>query len=284
MIPFMTEDIYRNLVCSVDKTAPESVHLCDFPTADVSQIDKELEANMDEVLKVVVMGRACRNAANIKNRQPIKNMFVKAPFALSEFFTDIIRDELNTKKVTFTDDVRDFTSYSFKPQLKTVGPKYGKLLGGIRKALPELDGNAAMDELKANGCLKLDIQGEEVVLLEDDFLIDTAQIAGYESVQEGEITVVLDMNLTPELIEEGFVRELISKVQTMRKEAGFEVTDRIVIYTSGNERIEEILEKNAEEIKSEVLSDDIISGAAEGYVKEWNINGETVTMGVKKQG
>ena len=284
MIPFMTEDIYRNLVCSVDKTAPESVHLCDFPTADVSQIDKELEANMDEVLKVVVMGRACRNAANIKNRQPIKNMFVKAPFALSEFFTDIIRDELNTKKVTFTDDVRDFTSYSFKPQLKTVGPKYGKLLGGIRKALPELDGNAAMDELKANGCLKLDIQGEEVVLLEDDLLIDTAQIAGYESVQEGEITVVLDMNLTPELIEEGFVRELISKVQTMRKEAGFEVTDRIVIYTSGNERIEEILEKNAEEIKSEVLSDDIISGAAEGYVKEWNINGETVTMGVKKQG
>ena len=239
---------------------------------------------MDEVLKVVVMGRACRNAANIKNRQPIKNMFVKAPFALSEFFTDIIRDELNTKKVTFTDDVRDFTSYSFKPQLKTVGPKYGKLLGGIRKALPELDGNAAMDELKANGCLKLDIQGEEVVLLEDDLLIDTAQIAGYESVQEGEITVVLDMNLTPELIEEGFVRELISKVQTMRKEAGFEVTDRIVIYTSGNERIEEILEKNAEEIKSEVLSDDIISGAAEGYVKEWNINGETVTMGVKKQG
>lgn len=284
MIPFMTEDIYRNLVCSIDKTAPESVHLCDFPTADVSQIDKELEANMDEVLKVVVMGRACRNAANIKNRQPIKNMFVKAPFALPEFFTDIIRDELNTKKVTFTDDVRDFTSYSFKPQLKTVGPKYGKLLGGIRKALPELDGNAAMDELKANGCLKLDIQGEEVVLLEDDLLIDTAQIAGYESVQEGEITVVLDMNLTPELIEEGFVRELISKVQTMRKEAGFEVTDRIVIYTSGNERIKEILEKNAAEIKSEVLSDDIISGAAEGYVKEWNINGETVTMGVKKQG
>lgn len=230
------------------------------------------------------MGRAARNAANIKNRQPIANMFVKAPFTLPEFFTDIIRDELNTKKVTFTDDVRDFTSYSFKPQLKTVGPKYGKLLGGIRKALPELDGNAAMDELKANGCLKLDIQGEEVVLLEDDLLIDTAQIPGYESVQEGEITVVLDMNLTPELIEEGFVRELISKVQTMRKEAGFEVTDRILIYASGNERIGTILKENTEEIRSEVLADDIILESVDGYVKEWSINGETVTMGVKKQG
>jgi len=284
MIPFMTEDIYRNLVCSIDRNAPESVHLCDFPAADEAHIDKELEANMDEVLKVVVMGRAARNAANIKNRQPIANMFVKAPFTLPEFFTDIIRDELNTKKVTFTDDVRAFTSYSFKPQLKTVGPKYGKLLGGIRKALPELDGNAAMDELKANGCLKLDIQGEEVVLLEDDLLIDTAQIEGYESVQEGEITVVLDMNLTPELIEEGFVRELISKVQTMRKEAGFEVTDRILIYASGNERIGTILKDNTEEIRSEVLADDMILESVDGYVKEWNINGETVTMGVKKQG
>lgn len=284
MIPFMTEDIYRNLVCSIDKNAPESVHLCDFPAVDEAHIDKELEANMDEVLKVVVMGRAARNAANIKNRQPIANMFVKASFTLPEFFADIIRDELNTKKVTFTDDVRDFTSYSFKPQLKTVGPKYGKLLGGIRKALPELDGNAAMDELKANGCLKLDIQGEEVVLLEDDLLIDTAQIPGYESVQEGEITVVLDMNLTPELIEEGFVRELISKVQTMRKEAGFEVTDRILIYASGNERIGTILKENTEEIRSEVLADDIILESVDGYVKEWSINGETVTMGVKKQG
>ena len=284
MIPFMTEDIYRNLVCSIDRNAPESVHLCDFPAVDEAHIDKELEANMDEVLKVVVMGRAARNAANIKNRQPIANMFVKAPFTLPEFFTDIIRDELNTKKVTFTDDVRDFTSYSFKPQLKTVGPKYGKLLGGIRKALPELDGNTAMDELKANGCLKLDIQGEEVVLLEDDLLIDTAQIPGYESVQEGEITVVLDMNLTPELIEEGFVRELISKVQTMRKEAGFEVTDRILIYASGNERIGTILKDNTEEIRSEVLADDIILESVDGYVKEWSINGETVTMGVKKQG
>ncbi len=284
MIPFMTEDIYRNLVCSIDKTAPESVHLCDFPAADETCIDKELEANMEQVLKIVVMGRSCRNSANIKNRQPIGNMFVKAPYVLPEFFTEIIREELNSKKVTFTEDVRDFTSYSFKPQLKTVGPKYGKLLGGIRQALPALDGNAAMDELKASGALKLDIQGEEVVLLEEDLLIDTAQIEGYESVQEGEITVVLDMNLTPELVEEGFVRELISKVQTMRKEAGFEVTDRIVIYAAGNERIEEILNANTEEIKSEVLADDIVSGSVDGYVKEWNINGETVNMGVKKQG
>ena len=283
MIPFMTEDIYRNLVCSLDQNAPESVHLCDFPEVNEAQIDKRLEANMDEVLKIVVMGRACRNTANIKNRQPIANMFVKAPFELPGFFSDIIREELNTKKVTFTEDVRDFTSYSFKPQLKTVGPKYGKLLGGIRKALSELDGNAAMDELKANNCLNLDIQGEEVVLLENDLLIDTAQIEGYESVQEGEITVVLDMNLTPELIEEGFVRELISKVQTMRKEAGFEVTDRILIYAAGNDRIEEILKKNTEEVQAEVLADHIILESVEGYVKEWNINGETVTMGVKKQ-
>ncbi len=283
MIPFMAEDIYRNLVCSIDKNAPESVHLCDFPEADQGQIDKELEANMDEVLKVVVMGRACRNTANIKNRQPIANMFVKAPFKLPDFFADIIREELNTKEVTFTDDVRDFTSYSFKPQLKTVGPKYGKLLGGIREAFPKLDGNAAMDELNANGCLKLDIKGQEVVLLNDDLLIDTAQIAGYESLQEGEITVVLDMNLTPELMEEGFVRELISKIQTMRKEAGFEVTDRILIYASGNERIEEILKKNADGIQSEVLADEIVLKSVDGYVKEWNINGETVTMGVKKQ-
>lgn len=238
---------------------------------------------MDEVLKVVVMGRACRNAANIKNRQPIGNMFVKAFAPLPQFFTDIIREELNTKKVTFTEDVRAFTSYSFKPQLKTVGPKYGKLLGGIRQALPALDGNAAMDELKASGSIKLDIQGTEVVLLEEDLLIDTAQTEGYESQQEGGITVVLDTNLTPELIEEGFVRELISKVQTMRKEADFEVTDRIIIYASGNQKIEDILNTHAEKIKSEVLADDITLGTADGYVKEWNINGETVTMGVKKQ-
>ena len=282
MIPFMTEDVYQNLVRNIDKTAPESIHLCDFPAADTAQIDKELEANMDEVLKIVVMGRACRNTANIKNRQPIGNMFVKAPFELPEFFVEIIREELNTKKVTFTDDVRNFTSYSFKPQLKTVGPKYGKLLGGIRQALPQLDGNAARDELNGNGSIKLDINGTEVVLLEEDLLIETAQTEGYVSEQDNEITVVLDTNLTPELIEEGFVRELISKVQTMRKEAGFEVTDRVVVYAKDNQKIEKILEEHREEIKSEVLADDIVTGSANGYVKEWNINGETVTMGVEK--
>ena len=282
MIPFMTEDIYRNLVCSIDQAAPESVHLCDFPKADPSQIDKELEANMDEVRKVVVMGRACRNTANIKNRQPIANMFVKAPFKLEGYFAQIIREELNTKSVTFTEDVRAFTSYTFKPQLKTVGPKYGKLLGGIRQALSSLDGNAAMDELKAKGSLTLDIQGQEVILLEEDLLIDTAQTDGYVSAQEGELTVVLDTNLTAELIEEGFVRELISKVQTMRKEAGFEVMDKIRVYAMGNEKIEKICQDHGKEMKSEVLANEITLGLAKGYVKEWNINGETVTLGVEK--
>ena len=283
MIPFMTEDIYQNLVRKVDASAPESIHLCDFPTVDESQIDKELEKDMDEVLEIVVMGRACRNTANIKNRQPIVNMFVKAPVALPDYFQDIIRDELNSKKVTFTDDVRAFTSYSFKPQLKTVGPKYGKLLGGIRKALSELDGNAAMDELKADGQLTLDINGEKVVLLESDLLIETAQTEGYVSAQEGEVTVALDTNLTPELIEEGFVREIISKVQTMRKEAGFEVMDRIVVYAAENEKILGLLKKHADELKKEVLADDIVLGSVDGYTKEWNINGENVTLGVKKQ-
>ena len=283
MIPFMTEDIYQNLVRKVDASAPESIHLCDFPTVDESQIDKELEKDMDEVLEIVVMGRACRNTANIKNRQPIVNMFVKAPVALPDYFQDIIRDELNSKKVTFTDDVRAFTSYSFKPQLKTVGPKYGKLLGGIRKALSELDGNAAMDELKADGQLTLDINGEKVVLLESDLLIETAQTEGYVSAQEGEVTVALDTDLTPELIEEGFVREIISKVQTMRKEAGFEVMDRIVVYAAENEKILGLLKEHADELKKEVLADDIVLGSVDGYTKEWNINGENVTLGVKKQ-
>ena len=283
MVPFMTEDIYRNLVCSIDKNAPESVHLCDFPTVDASMIDKELEASMDEVLKIVVMGRAARNAANIKNRQPIANMFVKAPEALSEYFADIIREELNTKKVTFTNDVEGFVSYSFKPQLKTVGPKYGKLLGGIRQALPNLDGKKAMAELKETGAIRLDINGETVVLSEEDLLIETAQSEGYMTEQDNEITVVLETTLTPELIEEGFVRELVSKVQTMRKEAGFEVTDRILVLAAGNEKIETVLKNNAEQIKSEVLANDMILGETRGYVKEWNINGEAVTLAVEKQ-
>ena len=283
MIPFMTEDMYQNIVRRIDPDAPESIHLCDFPKVEAEQIDPELEENMEEVLKIVVMGRACRNTANIKNRQPIGGMFVKAAHTLPEFFADIVKDELNVKKITFTDDVRSFTSYTFKPQLKTVGPKYGRLLGGIRQALPALDGNAAMDELKANGCLKLDIDGTEVTLAEEDLLIETAQMEGYVSEQDNEVTVVLDTNLTPELIEEGFVRELISKIQTMRKEAGFEVMDKIRLYAQGNEKIADILNKFDGQIRQDVLAESIVTdGTTGGYGKEWNINGEKVTLGVEK--
>ena len=284
MIPFMTEQIYQNLVCSIDKTAPESVHLCDFPVADEAHIDPELEADMDEVLKVVVLGRAARNAANVKNRQPIANMYVKAPKALSEYFTDIIRDELNSKQVTFTDEVDGFVSYTFKPQLKTVGPKYGKLLGAIRQQLSALDGQAAMKELKETGALHLDIEGDtDVVLTSDDLLIETAQSEDYVTEQDNDVTVVLEIKLTPELIEEGFVNELISKVQTMRKEADFQVMDRIVVYAKGNEKIEQILSTHREEIESAVLANDIVLGSTSGYEKDWNINGEKVTMAVEKQ-
>ena len=282
MIPFMTEEIYRNLVCSIDKEAPESVHLCDFPAADESHIDKQLEKDMDEVLKIVVMGRAARNTANIKNRQPIGQMFVKVADTLSEFYVEIIEEELNVKKVTFTDDIRNFTSYSFKPQLKTVGPKYGRQLGNIRTALAEIDGNAAMDTLKEKGALTFDFGGEEVVLTEEDLLIDTAQMEGYVSEGDNAVTVVLDTNLTPELIEEGFVRELVSKIQTMRKEADFEVTNHINIYQDTNDRIAEIIKAHADEIKAEVLADNIFIGQMGGYAKEWNINGETVMLGVEK--
>ncbi len=282
MIPFMAEDIYRNLVCTLDDSAPESVHLCDFPTADESVIDKELEQNMKAVLKIVVMGRACRNTANIKNRQPIGSMFVKAPFELPEFYTEIIEDELNVKKVEFTTDVSAYTSYSFKPQLRTVGPKYGKYLGQIKKALSELDGNAAMAELRSKGVLKLDSISDEVVLLEEDLLIAMTQMEGYVTDGDNEVTVVLDTNLTDELMEEGFVRELISKIQTMRKEAGFEVMDKIEVFYQSEEKIAGIFEQNKDTIQSEVLAEAITSGKAEGYVKEWNINGEQVTLGVKK--
>ena len=284
MIPFMTEQIYQNLVRSIDRSAPESVHLCDFPVADEAHIDPELEANMDEVLEIVVLGRAARNAANVKNRQPIANMYVKAPKTLSEYFTDIIRDELNSKKVTFTDEVDSFVSYLFKPQLKTVGPKYGKLLGAIRQQLASLDGQAAMKELKETGALRLDIQGDtDVVLTRDDLLIETVQSEDYVTEQDSEVTVVLEIRLTPELIEEGFVNELISKVQTMRKEADFQVMDRIVVYAKGNEKIEKILNAHKEEIESAVLANDIVLGSTSGYEKDWNINGEKVTMAVEKQ-
>ena len=283
MIPFMTEAIYQNLVRSIDANAPESIHLCDFPKVNEAHIDKELEENMDRVLKLVVMGRACRNTANIKNRQPIGQMYVKADFELSEFFDAIVADELNVKNVTFTQEVRDFTSYSFKPQLKTVGPKYGKLLGGIKNVLSGLDGNAAMDELNANGCLRFEVNGEEVVLNREDLLIDTAQMEGYVSEDDNGITVVLDTNLSEELLEEGFVREIISKVQTMRKEADFEVMDKIVITYEGSEKAETVFAKNADEIGAETLALEVKKATPAGYVKEWKINGEAVTLGVEKQ-
>ncbi len=282
LIPFMTEQIYQNLVCSVDQSAPESIHLCDYPAVEERWIDKQLEENMDEVLKIVVMGRASRNTANIKNRQPIGQMFVKAPHSLPVFYQEIIEEELNVKKVVFTDDVREFTSYSFKPQLKTVGPKYGKQLGNIKKALSEINGNEAMDTLNESGALTFTFDGTEVVLAKEDLLIDTAQMEGYVSEGDNTITVVLDTNLTKELLAEGFVRELISKIQTMRKEAGFEVMDHIMVYSKDNDAIAAILKDNEDEVKNEVLAEKIILGETSGYAKEWNINGEHVTLGVEK--
>ena len=283
MIPFMTEEIYRNIVVKVDPKAPESIHLCDFPAVEEAHIDKKLESEMDEVLKVVVLGRACRNKANIKNRQPIAKMYVKAPEALPEYFAAIIRDELNVKEVAFTDDVSGFISYSFKPQMRTVGPKYGKLLGKIRQMLPALDGAAAMNELKTTGAIHLEVDGTEVVLGEEDLLIETAQTEGCVSEANGEVSVVLDTNLTPELIEEGLVRELVSKIQTMRKEAGFEVMDKITVSAMGNDKIDAILKKYESEIRDEVLAVKVEYGIVSGYSKEWSINGETVTLGVEKQ-
>ena len=284
MIPFMTEEIYQNLVRSIDSAAPESIHLCMFPEVHEEQIDPELEENMEHVLKLVVMGRACRNTSNIKNRQPIGQMFVKAGFSLPEFYQEIVADELNVKNIKFTDDVRDFTSYTFKPQLKTVGPKYGKMLGGIKAALDNVDGNAAMDEVNETGALKLDVNGQEITLFREDLLIDTAQIEGYVSENDNGITVVLDTNLTEELLEEGFVREIISKIQTMRKEVDFEVMDRIRVTYDGTEKAERIFEKYSTVISGEVLADSLVKAQAAGYVKEWKINGEAVTMGVEKEG
>ncbi len=283
MIPFMTEDIYQNLVRNIDKNAPESIHLCDFPAVKEEWIDKELEDNMERVLDIVVMGRACRNESNIKNRQPIGQMYVKAGFDLPDFYKDIIADELNVKNVEFTDDVRNFTTYVFKPQLKTVGPKYGKQLGEIKTYLAGLDGNAAMDELEAQGALKFIAGDVEVELTKEDLLIEMTQMEGYVSQNDHGITVVMDTNLTPELLEEGFVREIISKIQTMRKEAGFEVMDKINIYVDKNDKVIEILQRNKEEITSEVLANEVIFGKINGYCKEWNINGENVELGVEKQ-
>ena len=290
MIPFMTEEIYQNLVRSINTEAPESIHLCDFPAVNEAWIDKELEKNMDEVLKIVVMGRACRNSANIKNRQPIGNMYVKAPNVLSEYFVEIIEDELNVKKVNFTEDVSAYTSYTFKPQLRTVGPKYGKFLGQIQKALAELDGNKAMAELKADGVLALPTVSDDVKLSEEDLLITMTQMEGYVTEGDNTVTVVLDTNLTPELVEEGFVRELISKIQTMRKEAGFEVMDKISIYYHADEKVADIFHKYGNDIMGDVLGTEVVaeadsfdSGENGIYCKEWNINGEKVLLGVKKE-
>ena len=282
MIPFMTEDIYQNLVKSIDASAPESIHLCDFPEVHENWIDPKMEEDMADLLEIVVMGRAARNTANIKNRQPIGTMYVKSEFQLSEFYKEIIEDELNVKEVVFKDDIADFISYSFKPQMRTVGPKYGKLLNKIKTVLSELDGNKAMAELKSTGELKLDIDGQEIVLLEEDLLIDMAQMEGYVSESDHTITVVLDTNLTPELIEEGFVRELVSKIQTMRKEAGFEVMDKIRVYAKDNDKIVSIMKNHGDEIKSEVLAEEIVTGETKGYEKEWNINSEKVTMAVER--
>ena len=282
MIPFMTEDIYQNLVRSNDANAPESIHLCDFPVVNKDHIDKKLEEDMEDVLDAVVMGRACRNEAAIKNRQPISRMYIKSDFTLSEFYQEIIEDELNVKEVVFTDDVRDFTSYTFKPQLRTVGPKYGEQLGGIQKHLAALDDNAAMDELNADGALKFDVDGVAVELTKEDLLIDMAQKEGYVSQEDNRMTVVLDTNLTPELVEEGFVYEIISKIQTMRKESGFEVTDHIRVSINGNDKLSEIAQKNKEAISSKVLADELTSGMEYGVSKEWNINGENAVIAVER--
>ncbi len=283
MVPFMTEEIYQNLVRSIDASAPESIHLCDFPVAEERFIDKELEDSMEDVLEAVAMGRACRNDAAIKNRQPISRMYIKADFTLEQFYTDIIKEELNVKEVVFTEDVRDFTSYTFKPQLRTVGPKYGKQLGGIQKVLASLDGNAAMDDLNANGKLAFEVDGVSVELTKEDLLIDMTQKEGYVSQEDNKLTVVLDTNLTEELIEEGFVYEIISKIQTMRKDAGFEVMDHIKVCLMGNARLSALADRNLRVIADKVLADSLTDGRVDyAFSKEWNVNGETVTIAVEK--
>ena len=282
MVPFMTEEIYRNLVCSIDSSAPESIHLCDFPTVNEDYIDTKLEDSMEEVLKIVVMGRAARNAANIKNRQPIGNMYVKAANVLDDFYVDIVEDELNVKKVTFTDDVSDFASYSFKPQLRTVGPKYGKQLGGIQKMLASLDGSKAMEELKANGAITFEVDGVQVSLAEEDLLISTEKKDGFVTEADNYVTVVLDTNLTEELIEEGFVLEVISKIQTMRKDSNFEVMDHIKIAVTGNEKLGKIVMDNKDAIATKVLADEMTTEGAFAISKEWTVNGEKVTISLEK--
>ena len=282
MIPFMTEDIYRNLVCSLDPDAPESIHLCDFPEVCTEQIDTQLEADMEVVLEAVVLGRACRNTANIKNRQPIGKMFVKTEKTLSDFYLDIMKEELNVKEAVLTDDISDLTTYNFKPQFKTLGRRFGKNINLVKEILASLDGQKAMAELNEKGTLSITVDGTEEALAQDDLLIEAAQMEGYISDSDHGITVVLDTNLTPELLEEGFVREVISKIQTMRKDAGFEVMDHIRVSMQDNDTVKANVQKNETEIKSEVLADEVSYDSAKGFTKQWNINGEEVLLGVEK--
>ncbi len=282
MIPFMTESIYRNLVCEIDKSAPESIHLCDFPTVDESMIDVKLEAEMDEVLNAVVLGRACRNAANVKNRQPLSKMYIKADNKLSDFYIGIIADELNVKSVEFADDVSAYTDYLFKPQLRTLGKRFGKQINALKETLAGLDGSKAMAEINEKGTLTVSLDGVDEVIDKEDLLIEALQTEGYVSDSNNGVTVVLDTNLTDELIEEGFVREIISKLQNMRKDSGFEVMDHIKVYQSGNEKIKDILTRNVDTIKKEVLANEVVTDAEGGISKEWNINGENCVLGVEK--
>ena len=281
MVPFITESIYRNLVCSVDDKAPISVHLCDFPVANEAFIDNELEAEMELVLEIVVLGRAARNASNIKNRQPIGNMYVKADRQLDDFFKEIVASELNLKAVSFKDDMEEYLSYSFKPQFKVLGPKVGKQIGEVKAALAGINGHAAKAELESTGKLKLTLKSGEVELLPEDVDITMSQTEGFATQRYGNVTIALETTLSQELIEEGFVREIISKLQTMRKENGFQVVDHITVYAAGNDKLVDIMSRNEDFLKKVVLADKVVYGSTEGFVKEWNINGEDITLAVK---
>lgn len=281
MVPFITESIYRNLVCSVDDKAPISVHLCDFPAANEAFIDTELEAEMELVLEIVVLGRAARNASNIKNRQPIGNMYVKADRQLDDFFKEIVASELNLKAVSFKDDMEEYLSYSFKPQFKVLGPKVGKQIGEVKAALAGINGHAAKAELESTGKLKLTLKSGEVELLPEDVDITMSQTEGFATQRYGNVTIALETTLSQELIEEGFVREIISKLQTMRKENGFQVVDHITVYAAGNDKLVDIMSRNEDFLKKVVLADKVVYGSTEGFVKEWNINGEDITLAVK---
>ena len=293
MVPFITEAIYQNLVRKENAFLPlteeekqrkvrESIHLCDYPKASEEDVDAKLESDMEEVLDIIVLGRACRNAANRKNRQPLAAMFVKAEQSVGSYYVDIIKEELNVKEVRFTDDVRDFTSYTFKPQLRTVGPKYGKSLGAVKEYLQELDGNAAMDELNEKGELRFTAGGAEVVLTKEDLLIDVTQKEGFMSEEDYGITVVIDTNLTPELMDEGYVAEIISKIQTTRKEIGLEVMDHIRVSLTGSDKLKAVVENQVEPITTKVLADAILFDTDVKNAKEWDINGEKLRIGVEK--